>query len=530
MMDFLVDDTHAAAARSARDAAEGAREGSWHVLIVDDEPGVHDVTRLALADLALAGRGVVFHSAFSAREARALMPTLPPLAVILLDVVMETDRAGLDLVRWIRRERGDHAVRIILRTGEPGQAPERSVILDYDINDYKEKAELTAQKLFSAVVSAIRGHRDILALERNRQGLRTVIEASARLYEARYLEQFARGALEQLTSLLYLEPDAALVSARSVAAAVESGPPHVLAAIGALEREPRVVLEEIVPADLLERWISGALDGRVLVADDHIAVCTRRSVESRTLLYLANPARRPICDEELVRLFARNITIAFENLSLRGELEATQAEITAILGGAVETRSQETAHHVTRVSAMAEELGRLAGLETADLETLRLASALHDVGKVGVPDAVLNKPGKLDPDEWEVMKRHTLVGEALLAESSRPVIRAGAIVAGQHHERFDGRGYPRGLSGEAIHLYGRITAIVDVFDALGAKRCYKEPWPLDRIVAHFESEAGAQFDPDLTRLFLDNLERFLEIARRHPDAAAGPAARTSAAA
>ncbi|MGJ3263509.1 MAG: HD-GYP domain-containing protein [Salinarimonas sp.] len=162
---------------------------------------------------------------------------------------------------------------------------------------------------------------------------------------------------------------------------------------------------------------------------------------------------------------------------------------------------------------------------------MRLASALHDVGKIGVPDAVLNKPGRLDPDEWEIMKRHTLVGETLLAESSRPGIRAGAIVAGQHHERFDGRGYPRGLSGDAIHLFGRITAIVDVFDALGAKRCYKEPWPLDRIVAHFEAEAGAQFDPDLTRLFLDNLERFLEIGRRYPDTgAAASAAPASAAA
>ena len=106
---------------------------------------------------------------------------------------------------------------------------------------------------------------------------------------------------------------------------------------------------------------------------------------------------------------------------------------------------------------------------------------------------------------------------------------AGAIVAGQHHERFDGGGYPRGLSGEAIHLYGRITAIVDVFDALGAKRCYKDPWPLERIVAHFEREAGAQFDPDLTRLFLDNLERFLEIGRRYPDAVK-PASRARAAA
>ncbi|MGJ3263510.1 MAG: DUF3369 domain-containing protein [Salinarimonas sp.] len=350
MMDFLVDDSASEEIAAGATLADGPH-GAWHVLIVDDEPGVHEVTRLALSDLALAGRGVVFHSAYSAGQARDLIPDLPQLAVVLLDVVMETDRAGLDLVRWIRRERGDHAVRIILRTGEPGQAPERSVILDYDINDYKEKADLTAQKLFSSVVSAIRGHRDIVALERNREGLRTVIEASARLYEARYLEQFARGALEQLTSLLYLTPEAALMSARSVAASLEAGTPQVLAAIGALDGAPDVRLEDVVPADLLARWMTGALDGRVVVADDHIAVCTRRSAETRTLLYLANPARHPICDEELVRLFARNITIAFENLSLRGEIEATQAEITAILGGAVETRSQETAHHVTRVSA-----------------------------------------------------------------------------------------------------------------------------------------------------------------------------------
>jgi HD-GYP domain-containing protein (c-di-GMP phosphodiesterase class II) len=134
---------------------------------------------------------------------------------------------------------------------------------------------------------------------------------------------------------------------------------------------------------------------------------------------------------------------------------------------------------------------------------------MHDVGKIGIPDAILNKPGKFTDEEFEVMKSHAELGYKMLKHSSKSILKAAAIVAYEHHEKWDGSGYPRGLKGEEIHIYGRITAIADVFDALGSDRVYKKAWPLKKILNLFEEEKGKHFDPILTELFLDNLEHFL---------------------
>lgn len=145
--------------------------GSWKVLIVDDEPEVHAVTKLALSDFSFQGKNLEFISAYSGREAKEMLAKHTDAAIVLLDVVMESDDAGLLVARYIREELHNHYVRIILRTGQPGQAPERQVIVNYDINDYKSKTELTAQKLFTVVMSSLRSYRDILAIDHSRQGL-----------------------------------------------------------------------------------------------------------------------------------------------------------------------------------------------------------------------------------------------------------------------------------------------------------------------------------------------------------------------
>ncbi|WP_287832310.1 DUF3369 domain-containing protein, partial [Idiomarina sp.] len=162
----------------------------WKVLIVDDEPEVHAVTKLALSDFEFLGRGLDFFSAFSGEEARQLVDQHPDAAILLLDVVMESDDAGLKVARYIREEADNHYTRIILRTGQPGQAPERTVIVNYDINDYKSKTELTAQKLFTAVMSSLRSYRDIMSVDQSRQGLEKIIEASANLYTLQPMQQF----------------------------------------------------------------------------------------------------------------------------------------------------------------------------------------------------------------------------------------------------------------------------------------------------------------------------------------------------
>ncbi len=187
------------------------------------------------------------------------------------------------------------------------------------------------------------------------------------------------------------------------------------------------------------------------------------------------------------------------------------------MGEIGETRSKETGNHVKRVAEYSKLLAILYGIDEKEAEMLKLASPMHDIGKVGIPDSVLKKPGKLDDTEWEVMKGHSEIGYEMLKYSSRPILRTAATVAYEHHERWDGKGYPQGLKEKEIHIYGRITAIADVFDALGSDRCYKQAWELEKILELFKQERGKQFDPQLIDLFFDNLDQFIEIRNKFQD-------------
>nr|WP_324617927.1 HD domain-containing phosphohydrolase [Cohnella cholangitidis] len=187
------------------------------------------------------------------------------------------------------------------------------------------------------------------------------------------------------------------------------------------------------------------------------------------------------------------------------------------MGEIAETRSKETGNHVKRVAEYSKLLALKSGIPEEEAEIVRLASSMHDVGKVAVPDAILNKPGKLTPEEFETIKNHTNHGYAMLNHSSREIIKAAAIIAHQHHEKYNGQGYPNGLAGENIHIYGRIAAIADVFDALGSERVYKKAWPLEDILEYFRQESGQHFDPRLVTIFFDNLQGILKIRDQYAE-------------
>lgn len=204
-------------------------------------------------------------------------------------------------------------------------------------------------------------------------------------------------------------------------------------------------------------------------------------------------------------------------INFHKEIEETQKEIVYKMGEIGESRSKETGYHVRRVAEYSKLLALLAGLSHEEADILFIASPMHDIGKVAIPDNILNKPGKLTEEEFNVMKSHAQIGYEVLKGSSRSVLQSAAIVAYQHHERWDGHGYPQGLKGEKIHIYGRITAIADVFDALGHDRVYKKAWEIDAILELFKKESGNQFDPTLINLFFENLNLFLEIQNRFRD-------------
>ncbi len=201
-------------------------------------------------------------------------------------------------------------------------------------------------------------------------------------------------------------------------------------------------------------------------------------------------------------------------INLNDEIQTTQRELLYILGEVAESRSKETGHHVKRVAEYCRLLAQLAGLSESETELLAAAAPMHDVGKIAIPDEILMKEGSLTPEEFEVMKRHTTIGAELFSHSDRPFMRAARIVALEHHENYDGTGYPEGKRGEEIHIFGRIVALADVFDALSMGRCYKEPWADRKIVVHIREQRGRKFDPRLADLFLEHIDYFVDIRER----------------
>ena len=201
-------------------------------------------------------------------------------------------------------------------------------------------------------------------------------------------------------------------------------------------------------------------------------------------------------------------------IELHTELEDTQREIIYKMGEIAESRSNETGQHVKRVAEYSRLLALKLGLGEDEANVLKFASPMHDLGKVAIPDSILNKPAKLTPEEFEIMKTHATIGFEVLNNSSRKILKAAAIVAHEHHEKWDGTGYPRGLKGNEIHIYGRITAIADVFDALAHDRIYKKAWELEDILNLFKEQKGKQFDPNLIDVFFENLDEFLEIKKQ----------------
>jgi len=197
--------------------------------------------------------------------------------------------------------------------------------------------------------------------------------------------------------------------------------------------------------------------------------------------------------------------------SLQKEIEETQKEVVFTMGAIGESRSKETGNHVKRVAQYSKILALYYGLPEQEAEMLKQASPMHDIGKVAIPDAILNKPGPFDEAEREIMNTHAQLGYDMLKMSKRPLLKMAATVAYEHHEKYNGTGYPNQLKGKEIHIYGRITALADVFDALGSNRCYKEAWDNERIFKMFKEERGEHFDPKLIDIFFEHLDEFLDI-------------------
>jgi signal transduction histidine kinase len=304
---------------------EASTARRWKIAVIDDDHAVHEGTRFALSDYNLNGQTLEILSAYSAAEGRTLMRAHPDIAAVLLDVIMETDAAGLDLVEYIRNEIKNETVRIILRTGQPGQAPERRVIVQYDINDYKAKTELTADKLFTSLTAALRSYQQLERMVQTRRGLEIIIDAASTLYDFKSMQRLAEGVLTQIASLLNVDCAGILVLR-------DDGNPSnddfsVLAGSGCYSRFIGSAGSKSLDADL-RSMVEAAFRRRKHEFVDHRTVLYIRTGSGREVVVLLQAERQlSETDRSLVEIFGSRLSIAFDNVILYQQLNEANSQL-----------------------------------------------------------------------------------------------------------------------------------------------------------------------------------------------------------
>ncbi len=462
----------------------------WKILLVDDEEDVHHITRIALRRISFEGRPVKLISAYSGEEAKEILRQEPDISVAIIDVVMESDDAGLKLVRYIREELKNRYIRLIIRTGQPGYAPRREVVSKYDINDYREKGEISSDVLFTVVISALRSYRDIMRVEKEAISLRQIAHFISQVASERDLYSFVDKVFHRAVEIMKM-----------------FGVPF--SAVYMVGED--VIYEKGNSSDVSSLKKVWALKGDfqlLWASKDTVLLRLRDDLSVGFAIKLHKVDDVAV---NLLNILLHNTVTHAHNVELTKELNLTLFEIIYLLADLLGKRSGETGEHVARVAEIVAALSGLWGLSDDTILVYKLASMLHDIGKIGIPDQILNKPGRLTDGEFEIMNRHTIIGYEMLSRFDKEVFKVAASIARYHHENYDGSGYPDGLSGDAIPLAARITAIADVYDALINDRVYRKAWPEEKVLSFLEEQKGKKFDPTLVELFINNYE---EIKRQ----------------
>ncbi|ABK44321.1 response regulator receiver modulated metal dependent phosphohydrolase [Magnetococcus marinus MC-1] len=478
---------------------EVSRDNPWRVLVVDDDEDIHVLTCLNLRDFSFAGQAIEIVSARSAEEAKQVMTTQAPFAVAFIDVVMEEEDAGLKLVEWIRESWGDQQIRLIIRTGQPGVAPERYVIDNYDIDDYKDKTELTANRLYTALRTAIKAYRDLQVIETNRLGLERILESTPNLFprNIEVVPEFFQGVLTQIISLCHLGKNSMVSSGDGMILTLSGEKVVVQAGTGDFEDKQSSKTAAVVT--LCQQVMQSE---RKVDELGHSVQLIPLTTHHRNMgyIYLENTDQLTDNDRHIIQVMANQFAAVLANLQLTMDLQEANRHAMHMLAIAAEFKDTDTGNHIKRIANLVTQVAIDLGVRQLDALRMGQASKLHDIGKIGVPDHILRKPEQLSSEEFEVIKAHPGIGATILGGQNW--FEMAHDIALYHHEKWNGTGYPRGLSGEEIPLAARIVAIADVFDALTNIRPYKTAWSLEEAMDEIVRGRGVHFDPNIVDIFV----------------------------
>jgi response regulator RpfG family c-di-GMP phosphodiesterase len=491
------------------DVAAKAKKDPWKVIIADDELDVHVATKLVLKDFSFRDRGIEFIDAYTGQEACDALRQHPDAAVMFLDVVMETDDAGLRAVRRIREELGNKMVRIILRTGQPGHAPEDEVILNYDINDYKAKSEMTAKKLFTSVVSALRSFQDLQTIDASRRGLVKVLDAASSM-DFRSRSLFVSGLLMQLGSLLDIGEDDLVLIRRG-----DAGNDFVImAAAGNYDPFVGELVKDVFDEE------TTALIAQVL-ASGTTHVDSNRSIYEVPLPNLCDVAvyvggSRTISETELalIDVFCLKIVLAYDNYEFVEQSRCDQSAELSLLAKLSGHANYLPVAYVTNrgrlsrdIATRMKEAAAQEPIENRFPEIIERAAMLADLGNYIISASILETAGPLSAENMALVRKHPETGASLLKEvlgevKGGRVAKLAEQIALSHHECFDGSGYPHQLAGAKIPLAGRIVAVADCYMALTSDRPWRKAFPHAEAVAIINQQAGSKYDPLVVKAFV----------------------------
>ena len=487
----------------------------WKVLIVDDDEDVHTITKMVLKDLKFEKKKLKFLDAYTNEEAKQILFENEDIAVALIDVVMEKEDSGLELIKFIRETLKNKFIRLLIRTGQPGEAPEEKVIQEYDINDYKEKTELTSKKLYTTIISSIRAYKDIISINYNQKGFENIINSTRVIFKEKQINTFIKAVFKEVNKILCINDRNCFKKNNGFAAIGFDNDYILVEATGKYNKYLGKSYTLIEEDKVLEYFKN--MKNNLYFSENEVFFKLNYEYRNNFIFYIKYSRHFKEIDKKFIEIYYSEILALFKNLNLVLEIEETQKEIIYTLGEVVEGRSNETGYHVRRVAEYSKILALEYGLSEEESNKIKMAAPMHDIGKVAIPDKILLKPGKLNKEEFEIMKTHAQLGYELLKKSKRNILKISAIIAHEHHEKWDGSGYPLGLKREEISIYGRIVSIADVFDALSSDRVYRKAMDLETVKKIIKDESGKQFDPELVEVFFNNFDKILKIKESFKD-------------
>lgn len=483
----------------------------WKILIADDDRDVHSSTRFALRGIHFKGRPLTFLHAYSGAETLTVLQENPDTALVFLDIIMETEDAGLNTAQHIR-EMGFNLVRIIFRTGFPGQAPEQNIVENYDVHDYKDKSGLTAQKLHTALISALRAYDDLGTLENHRRGLLSVLELGSS-FDFNDVQRYVARMLAEFVNLAKLGADNILVVARS--STHPETVPQLIAAQGTWQTEVDHLDFASLPTEVME-MIHHALNKRQSSSNSGYKTLLARHQGIDLVLFAQGERAFECADDVLLEVFLINVCQTLNNQNTFASMSQDRHALFRGMALQAEQWDEQAASSFQRLSHLVLALAKRLDttlmfpdeIDSRFLHDIGIAALLHDLGNATLPKELLLKESVYTASERQQMQEHVAAGLQAIRVFETEADSFGALhlakdIIRAHHEHVDGSGYPAGLQGENIPFSARLFAVADTYIALTSKRPHRAA--LDSIAARaaIQASAGQQFDPRIVQALFE---------------------------